>query len=197
MKGQQETLKQKALLLVWIGELWNVLEVVVALSAGIGAGSVALIAFGLDSVVELFAGGVLIWRLQSMWSKTEEESAESKAHKLVGVSFFVLAGYILFHSIVSLLGLLPKPETSIVGVVLILASALVMSVLYFRKISIAKKLNSPALQAEAKQSLFCDLQDLPVIIGLGANALFGWWWADPLVALALIPFIIKEGREAF
>lgn len=193
----QKNYKQKALMLVWAGQAWNTLEVVVALWQGIGVGSVALIAFGLDSVIELFAGGVLIWRLQKMWSKKEEEEAEKKARKLVGLSYFFLAGYIFIHALASLLGLFPEPETSLIGVVLILASAVFMTFLYFRKTYLAKRLNSPALHAEAKQALFCDLQDLPVILGLGANALFGWWWADPLVAFALIPLIVREGREAF
>lgn len=95
------------------------------------------------------------------------------------------------------MGIFPEPKTSMIGIVLVIASAIIMTFLYFRKTSLAKQLNSPSLKSEAKQALFCDLQDLPVLIGLGANALFGWWWADPLVALALIPFIIKEGREAF
>jgi len=191
------TLKRQALLFVWLGEIWNAMEVAVALWSGIGSGSVALIAFGLDSVIELFAGAVLIWRLQASFSEKAEEAAEEKAKKLVSISFFGLAGYVLLHSPASLFGFFPEPKTSLIGIVLVIASAALMTFLYFRKTSLAKKLNSPSLKAEAKQTLFCDLQDLPVIIGLGANALFGWWWADPLVALALIPLMIKEGREAF
>lgn len=192
-----EQLKKQALLFVWIGEIWNAMEVAVALWYGIEASSVALIAFGLDSVIELFAGAVLIWRLQSSFKEKQEEVAEKKAKKLVGVTFFVLAVYVLFHSLASLFGLFPEPKTSIPGIILIIASAALMTFLYFRKTALAKKLNSPSLKAEAKQALFCDLQDLPVIIGLGANLLFGWWWADPVVALVLIPLIVKEGREAF
>lgn len=190
-----EKLKRQALILVWIGEIWNAFEVVVALWTGIDAGSVALIAFGLDSVLELFAGAVLIWRLQSSWKEKEEESAERKANRLVGMSYFVLAGYVLLHSSATLFGFLPNPETNMIGIWLVLASAVVMTFLYFRKITLARKLNSRSLKAEAKQALFCDLQDLPVIIGLGANTIFGWWWADPIVALLLIPFMINEGRE--
>lgn len=192
-----DALKKQALIFVWLGEIWNAFEVLIALWSGIGSGSVALIAFGLDSVIELFAGGVLIWRLQASFNAKEEEAAESKAKKLVGISFFVLAGYVLLHAIASLLGIFPEPKTSMTGIFLVIASAVFMTFLYFRKTALAKKLKSPALKAEAKQALFCDLQDLPVIIGLGANALFGWWWADPLVALVLIPLIIKEGHEAF
>ena len=189
-------LKTQALVLVWIGELWNILEAVVALWSGIGAGSVALIGFGLDSILELAVGGILIWRLQTKWEdEGEEGAAERKAHKLVGVTFFVLAGFILIQSIATLAGFFSEPEQTSVGLVLIIASTIVMTILYFRKMTIAEKIGSPALRAEAKETLVCDLQDLTVLVGLGANFLFGWWWADPVAALGLIPFLIKEGWE--
>lgn len=192
-----DKIKRQALILVWIGEIWNAMEVVVALWSGIRTGSVALMAFGLDSIIELFAGAVLIWRLQASFKEKEEEAAEKKAKKLVGISFFVLAAYVFLHAGATLFGIFPEPRTSIVGIVLVIASAGLMTFLYFRKTALARQLKSQSLKAEAKQALFCDLQDLPVLIGLGANAIFGWWWADPLVALALIPLIVKEGREAF
>jgi divalent metal cation (Fe/Co/Zn/Cd) transporter len=181
---------------VWIGEIWNVLEAAGALWSGIGAGSVALIGFGLDSILELAAGAILIWRLQTDWHDKEEEStAERKAHKLVGITFFILAGYIFLHAIATLLGYFPEPEQTTIGIILIIASAIVMTILYFKKMAIAEKIGSRALRAEAKETLVCDLQDLTVLVGLGANFLFGWWWADPVAALGLIPFLIKEGWE--
>ena len=192
-----EPLKRQALILVWIGEIWNAMELVIALWSGIDSGSVALMAFGFDSFIELFAGAVLIWRLQSSFKNKDEALAEKKAKKLVGLSFYILAAYVVLHAGATLFGIFPEPETSLVGIALVIASATLMTFLYFRKTTLAKRLNSPSLKAEAKQALFCDLQDLPVLIGLGANALFGWWWADPLVALVLIPLIIKEGRETF
>ena len=189
-------LKKKALLLVWIGEIWNFFEAVVALWSGIGAGSVALIGFGFDSILELAAGGILIWRLQTKWENSEEESSgERKAHKLVGITFFVLAVYILIHSVATLFGVFREPEQTLVGIMLIIASAFVMTALYFQKITIAEKIGSRALKAEAKETLVCDLQDLTVLVGLAANFLLGWWWADPVAALGLIPFLIKEGLE--
>lgn len=191
-----DNLKRQALILVWIGEIWNLLELIVALYSGIGSGSVALIAFGLDSFIELFAGAVLIWRLQSSFKEKEETKAENKALKLVGATYFLLAAYVFVQSGATFFGFFPEPQPSLVGIVLVIASAVVMTALYFRKTFLAKKLKSSALHAEAKQALYCDLQDLPVVIGLGANLLFGWWWADPLLALALVPFLIKEGREA-
>ena len=156
----------------------------------------ALIGFGLDSILELAAGGILIWRLQTTWEDHDEENtAERKAHKLIGITFFVLAGYILIQSLATLLGYYPQPEETTVGLILIVASAIVMTILYFKKMPIAEKIGSQALQPEAKETLVCDLQDLTVLIGLGANFLFGWWWADPVAALGLIPFLVKEGWE--
>jgi divalent metal cation (Fe/Co/Zn/Cd) transporter len=195
-KTNVDHLKSQALILVWVGEIWNLLEAGVGLWSGIGAGGVALIGFGLDSLLELAAGAILIWRLQTEWQdKDEESTAERKAHKLVGITFFVLAGYIFLQSVATLLGYFPEPQETTAGLILIVASAVVMTVLYFKKMTIAEKISSRALRAEAKETLVCDLQDLTVLIGLGANFLFGWWWADPLAALALIPFLVKEGWE--
>jgi divalent metal cation (Fe/Co/Zn/Cd) transporter len=191
-----DQLKKKALFFVWVGEIWNLIEAAVALWSGIGAGSVALIGFGLDSILELAAGGILIWRMQTTWQDHDEENtAERKAHKLVGVTFFILAGYIFLQSAATLLGYLAQPEESTIGLILIVASAVVMTILYFKKMTIAEKLGSGSLRAEAKETLVCDLQDLTVLVGLGANFLFGWWWADPVAALGLIPLLIKEGWE--
>jgi divalent metal cation (Fe/Co/Zn/Cd) transporter len=187
--------RKKALLLVSIGEVWNVFEAGVGLWSAVDARSVALLAFGLDSLIEIFAGLVLIWRLGKEWKKEEEVSAERRALKIVGVTFFLLAAYITFQSLSTLIGWFPKPQESHVGIALVIASAFLMTVLFFTKTRIAEQLKSRALRAEALQSLICDLQDLTILFGLGLNALFGWWWADPLVALVLVPFLLKEGWE--
>ncbi|MDP6455564.1 MAG: cation transporter [SAR202 cluster bacterium] len=192
-----ESLRRRALLLVWIGTGWNVVEMVVALWVGVSTGSVALMAYGLDSVIELIAGGALIWRLGKSWSDDRDESqAERRAEQLVGITFFLLSAYILVQSVVSLMGWVREPEPSAVGVVLALASVGVMTVLFFYKRSIAERIGSRALRAEAMESLVCDIQDLTILVGLGANALLGWWWADPVAALALIPLLVREGMEA-
>jgi len=191
------TLRRRALVLVWAGELWNLLEMAVALWAGVAASSVALVAFGLDSIVELFAGAVLIRHLSREWEKSENDGREAKALRLVGITFFLLTAFIVFQSTATLSGWLPRPQESPIGIALVIASAAVMFLLYLGKMPIAKKLESRALRAEAIESLVCDLQDLTVLVGLGLNALFGWWWADPIAALALIPFLVNEGREAF
>jgi divalent metal cation (Fe/Co/Zn/Cd) transporter len=188
-------LRRKALILVWIGFLWNFLEAGVALWSGFVANSVALLAFGLDSLVEIFTGAVLIWRLNKEETQKEQE-AESKALKLVGVTFFILAVYVTFQSLATLTGFLVEPEQSIVGIILVVVSAVVMTILFLGKTRIAKKLGSRALRAEAVESLMCDLQDLTLLLGLGLNVLFGWWWMDPVAALLLIPFLLKEGLGA-
>jgi divalent metal cation (Fe/Co/Zn/Cd) transporter len=191
----RSVLRRNALILVWVGFLWNFLEAGVALWSSLSAGSVALFAFGLDSIVEIFAGAVLIWRLNLKDEK--EEGTEGRALKLVGATFFMLAVFVIIQSFSTLVGLNVEPQKSLVGIVLVLASAALMTVLYFGKTRIAKRLGSRALRAEAVESLMCDLQDLTIFVGLGLNALFSWWWADPVAALFLVPFFLKEGWEAF
>ena len=192
---EQDSLRRTALILVSVGLVWNLAEAVVAFWAGARAGSVVLLAFGADSVIELFAGGVLVWRLTREQGEMEDEAAEGKAQKLVGITFFVLAAYVLVHSGASLLGWLPRPEPSLVGVGIAVVSAVVMTGLYVAKMRVAARMQSRSLRAEAVESLFCDLQDLAVLVGLGFNVLLSWWWADPVASLILIPFFIKEGRE--
>jgi divalent metal cation (Fe/Co/Zn/Cd) transporter len=194
--NSESGLKKKALVLVWIGEVWNVLEATIAIWAALIAGSVALWAFGLDSLIELFAGAVMIWRF---WKDKEDNQGdkEKTALRLIGVTFFLLSAFILFQSIATLLGYFTPPKESILGILITISSAILMTILFVYKTRIAKKMGSRALRAEAYQSLICDLQDLVVLIGLGLNAILGWWWADPVMALILIPFLIKEGLEAF
>ncbi len=197
MAHQLDALRRTALILVVAGLLWNLVEAGISLGAGVQAGSVALLAFGLDSIVELLAGGVLVWRLRGERKGLDEEAAERRAQRLVGLSFFLLAAYIALHSGANLLGWLPEPQPSLVGVGIVVASAVVMAVLYVGKMRIAARMQSGALRAEAMESLFCDLQDVTILVGLGFNALLSWWWADPVSALVLIPFFLKEGRENF
>jgi divalent metal cation (Fe/Co/Zn/Cd) transporter len=189
-------LKKKALILVWIGEIWNIFEATIAIWAAILVGSVALLAFGLDSIIELFAGAVTIWRF---WKERKdiEGKKEKTALRLIGVTFFLLAAFITLQSIATLFGYFAQPRESIVGIFVTISSAFLMTILFFSKTRIAKQIGSRALRAEAYQSLICDLQDLIVMAGLALNSLFSWWWADPLMALALVPFLIREGLESF
>ena len=190
-------LRRTGLLLVWVGEIWNLVEAAVAIWSGLGSSSVALLAFGFDSFIELFAGGVLIWHLSKEWGGTEaNEEAERRARRLIGFTFFLLSALILAQSVATLTGMLPPPEESLVGIVLVVVSAVIMFALYRSKMRVAGLLSSSALRAEAMESLICDAQDLTLLVGLGLNALVGWWWADPVAALALIPWLVREGREA-
>ena len=197
MVVESDTLRRTALLLVVAGLLWNLVEAGIAFWAGLQAGSVAMLAFGVDSIVELFAGGVLVWRLTTDREEEEAEAAERRAQRLVGLSFYLLAIYVVLHSGANLLGWLPEPEPSLAGIGIVVASAIVMAALYVGKMRIATRMQSRSLRAEAMESLFCDLQDLSILVGLGLNSLFAWWWADPVSALVLVPFFIKEGRENF
>ena len=189
-------LKKKALILVWVGEIWNIFEATIAIWAAIIAGSVALLAFGLDSIIELFAGAVMIWRF---WKERQdaEGKKEKTALRFIGVTFFLLAAFIIFQSIATLIGYFSQPRDSIVGVFITISSAVLMTILFVYKTRIAKRIGSRALRAEAYQSLICDLQDLIVLVGLGLNILLGLWWADPVMALALVPFLIREGLESY
>lgn len=194
--NRKDTIK-KAMILVWIGELWNIVEAVLALQAGVQANSVSLLAFGLKSIIELFLGAILIWQLRRELNAIEGESvSEKRSLKFLGYSFFGLAAYVLIQSGATLLGWVREPEPSAMGIFIVLASAAIMLVLYLGKTNLAKKLGSRSLQKEARATLACDLQDMTVIVGLVLNSLFGWWWADPVTALLLIPFLINEGKEA-
>ena len=148
----------------------------------------------MDSIIELFAGAVLIWRFQKEVS--DESSTERKALRLVGVTFFLLSAFIIVQSTTTLLGYFSQPQESFTGIFITISSAVLMTVLFVFKKDIAYKLGSRALRAEAYESLVCDLQDLIVLVGLGLNILLGWWWADPLMAMALVPLLLKEGLEA-
>ncbi len=194
---QADTLRRTALILVSVGLVWNLAEAGVAFWAGARAGSVVLLAFGADSVIELFAGGVLVWRLTRERNGGEDEAAEGKAQRLIGLTFFLLAAYVGVHSGAILLGWLPEPQPSLIGAGIAVASAVVMSGLYVAKMRVAARLQSRSLRGEAVESLFCDLQDLAILVGLGFNLWLAWWWADPVASLILIPFFIKEGRENF
>ncbi len=195
MTSRNQSLLRNALILVWIGELWNIFEAAVALWSASQSNSVALLAFGFDSLIELFAGAVLIWRFTKETS--DESSAERRALRLVGATFFLLSGFIIFQSTATLLGYFTEPQASLPGVLITISSAVVMTVLFVFKKGIAKKLGSRALRAEAYESLICYLKDLIVLVGLGLNILLGWWWADPLMALAIVPFLVKEGLGSF
>ena len=171
---------------------WNIAEAVVAVTAGVLAGSVALIGFGVDSVIESLSGAVLLWRL---WSHSEDPGRERRALKLVGVSFLILAAYVAFEAGKSLVNREP-PDASTVGIVLAAVSLVVMPLLARAKRRVAARLGSRALVADSRQTDLCAFLSAILLVGLGLNALFGWWWADPVAGLIMVPIIAREGVEA-
>ena len=172
---------------------WNVVEGIVAITAGVRAGSVALVGFGLDSSIEVTASLVLLWRMNAADDATTERR-ERTARRIVGATFIALATYILLQAgYVVVTG--ASPEASRLGLLLAAASLLVMPGLGIAKRRNAERLHSHALLAEASETLVCSYLSLTLVIGLGLNAAFGWWWADIAAALAMVPWIVKEGIE--
>ena len=173
---------------------WNSLEAIIAIGAGLVAGSIALVGFGLDSIIEVSSGAALLWRLH-MDAPEKRERAEQIALKLVGVSFLLLAAYVAFDAVKSL-WTREQPEASYVGIGLAALSLVVMPLLARAKRKVAAIINSRALEADSRQTDICAYLSAILLGGLLLNALFGWWWADPVAALVMTPIIVKEGVEA-
>ena len=182
-----------ASLLLIITILWNVGEGVVAIIAGLSAGSLALIAFGADSYLEVAAASAVLWRL-SMSDAERGERAERMALRFIGWTFLVLSLAIVYQS-VSALVQSDGAEESLIGIGLASASLSVMPGLALWKLRVAARSNIPALAAEAKETLACSYLSLTLLAGLIANAVAGWWWLDPLTALLLVPWLMREGLE--
>lgn len=189
-------LYRRALWLSYFTVGYNVLEGVLSVLAGLLTGSIALVGFGLDSAVESLSGGVMVWRFRKHGrvSEEEEERVERKAARLVGYTFFILAAYVAFEAGRKLL-FREIPEPSLFGIAIALASLVVMPVLYYLKRDTGRRIKSAGLEADAKQTLACVLMSLALLLGLGLNYLFGLWQADPMVALAIAGYLVKEGRE--
>ena len=173
---------------------WNSLEGIIAIGAGLVAGSIALVGFGFDSVIEVASGVALLWRLH-MDAPEKRERAEQVALKVVGVSFLALAAYVAFDALKSLVTREP-PEASYVGMAVATLSLIVMPLLARAKRRVAAKINSRAMQADSRQTDICAYLSAILLGGLILNALFGWWWADPAAALVMTPIIGKEGVAA-
>jgi divalent metal cation (Fe/Co/Zn/Cd) transporter len=174
---------------------WNVLEGAVAILSGTIAGSVALIGFGIDSAIESASGAVLLWRLHTERNGKSVETLERRALKLVGIGFLLLAIYVAFDAISTLLSREPS-RRSVIGIVLSLASLVVMPLLAKAKRQTASNLNSAALHADSRQTSICAYLSAILLGGLLLNAVAGWWWADPVAAIVMVPIIVQEGREA-
>ena len=188
---------RKALKLEYLTLGYSILEAVLAMIAGILSGSIALISFGLDSLAEAMSGGVLIWRLKKqadVSTKAEEERLERKAEKLVGISFWLLAGYIGYE-VISMFITQSRPSPSLLGIFIAIAALIIMPVLAYYKYKLGVELNLNSLQADAKETLVCSLLSLALLAGLIANYFFGLWYIDPLVSILIALFLLKEGQE--
>ncbi len=177
---------------------YNILEAAASIILGAIAGSIALIGFGLDSIVESLSGGVLIWRLRrhGKISEEAEERLEKRATRFVAITFFILGFYILFESINKLV-LAEIPEPSLGGIIIAVVSIVVMPLLMWQKYKTGQAINSRALVADSKETLACAFLSLALLLGLGVNYLFGLWQADPTVGLVIVAFLFWEGGESW
>ena len=170
---------------------WNAIEAVVAIAAGAAASSVALIGFGLDSVVEVSAALVVLWQFVGI-----AEERERRALRLIGASFFLLAAYVAVSSLRDLITG-SEPDASAVGIVLTAVSLVVMPALAWAKRRAGEQMGSRTLVADSTQTRLCAYLSASTLAGLAANAVFGWWWADPIAALVIAGVALREGREAW
>jgi len=174
---------------------WNTLEGLIAVIAGALAGSISLVGFGIDSLIEVTSGSVLLWRMVVDADLESRERSEKLSLRIVGVCFLALAAYVGYESISDLVTR-KAPEHSIAGIILACVSLVVMPLLSRAKKKVAIELRSSAMHADAKQTDFCVYLSAILLIGLLLNTALGWWWADPAAALIMVPLIAKEGVEA-
>ena len=186
---------QRGLRLEYATILYNSLEGLIAIVSGVLAGSIALIGFGVDSVIELASGLALVWRLRSDADIQTRERAERLSLRIVGTCFVALAIYVAFDAAKSLIRS-EAPDESVSGIVLACASLIVMPLLARAKRRVAGRIESAALTADARQTELCTYLSAILLAGLVLNALLGWWWADPASALVMVPIIAKEGVDA-
>jgi divalent metal cation (Fe/Co/Zn/Cd) transporter len=184
-------LEHRARLLAWATVGWNVLEAVVALAAGTVASSIALVSFGLDSMIEVFSAVVILWQFHGIAHDREE-----RARRLIAFGFFGLAGYVAVQALVDLIAS-NEPESSPVGIALAIASLVVMPALAMAKRATGHRLGSHTVVADSNQTKLCAYLSVVLLVGLLLNAGLGWWWADPLAALGIAVLALNEGREAW
>jgi divalent metal cation (Fe/Co/Zn/Cd) transporter len=194
MNPDRGPLVRRGILLNYLTIGYNTVEAIVSLAAGIIAGSVALVSFGVDSAIEVTSAGAAQVRLRADSDPARREKFEQWTHRVVGASFLLLAAYVLIDAGRSLL-LRQPPESSEVGIILLALSVVVMPLLARAKRKVAVGLRSGTLAADAAQTSLCAYLSVIALAGVGLNALFGWWWADPIAAIAMLPIILKEGVD--
>jgi divalent metal cation (Fe/Co/Zn/Cd) transporter len=180
--------------LSWLSLVWMGVEGAVAIVAGIVAGSIALIGFGIDSAIEGLASAIIVWRFTG--SRLHSERAEQRAQKLVALQFFLLAPYVAIEAVHRLVAA-EQPETSWLGMALVTSSVIGMPILGLAKVRLAEQLGSAATKGEGNQNLLCAYLAAAVLIGLAGNTLFGLWWLDPIAALVIAGVAVREGRETW
>ena len=189
-----QRLQQRARFLAWAGVGWHLIEFAIALAAGIAAGSIALIGFGADSLIEAFAALVVIWLFTGR--RLHSATAERRAQQAIAASFFLLAAYVAAESISTLIAG-EHPAVSWVGIGLAAFAAVTMPLLAGAKRQVGRELHSSATVKEGAQNMVCAYLSIALLIGLLANALAGWWWADPTAALLIAAIALREGRESW
>lgn len=180
-----------------ISIVYMIAEAIIAISAGIAARSVLLTAFGLDSIIELVTGGVLLWRLmveRRGGALERVERAENRAAWVAGIGLLLLCGYVIVTAALSLV-LRDKPDGSPIGLALSIVAVMLMPLLAWRKRTIAARIGSAALRGDAACSITCAYMAGALLVGLALNTAFGWWWADPIAAVILLYWLVRETRE--
>jgi divalent metal cation (Fe/Co/Zn/Cd) transporter len=191
---ERARLERRVKQFAWGGNAWHLVEFAIALSAGVAAGSVALVGFGIDSLIELAAGGVIVWLFSG--ARGSSQRAERFAQQLIAASYFLLAVYIAVQSLRDLVGG-QHPSTSWVGIGLAAFTAPAMPLLARSKRKLGRQLNSSATVSEAQQNQICAYLSIALLAGLLLNALAGWWWADPAAALVIGAIAVREGIESW
>jgi len=189
--GELARLRRRGFTLEYASMAWMVVEAGVAITAGIVAASIALVGFGLDSVIELFSAGIVVWQLRG-----EEGVRETRAVRLIGITFFALAAYLAGESIHDFVSH-ARPEQSVAGLAVTSAALLVMPGLAIAKRRTGNALDSPTLIADSAETAFCAFTSAAALIGVGLDAWLGWWWADPAAALVIAALAVREGIEAW
>ena len=190
----RERLRARARLLARGGLVWHGVEAAIAIAAGAVAGSIALIAFGADSLIEALAGIIVLWRFNI--ARADSEHAERRAQQLIAITFWLLAAYVTIDATIALAGG-AHPASSPVGIGLSIVTLIAMPLLANAKANVAQQLGSSAGHSESRQNMLCAYLSAALLIGLTLNAVLGWWWADPITALLIAAVAAREGRESW